>query len=294
MADSDADREAKPMGPLNKLETLVIVSIELEDLGGGGMPCMCLGGPWMRMGNVDGPGHRTDVSKGLLDGSGAQTDAPNASNRAGKDRLGHSDELVTYLGVEDVKHIINMTNGVGSPADVLTGHREAPSIETNAIIPENETKNVKTSRNQLKTQNTPIGPENRTPKCSTRWRKVNGGDVDVYAPWDVPIKVSKTTSRRIVFGRVKSGDTVFAPSVKGERVVEGDGNQSGGDGVDGDVDGATSGGDIDSKRVEAALLTGDSQHMRQIRRTRHRNSPVSSMPPIYPTERPNRLATWHH
>ena len=194
MADSDTDREAKPMGPLNELETLVIVSIELEDLGGSGMPCMCLGGPWMRMGNTDGPGHRTDVSKGLLDGLGAQTDAPNASNRAGKDMLGHSDELVTYLGIGDVKHIVDMTNGVGSPADMLTGHGEAPSIETNAIIPENEMKNVKTSRNQSKTQNTPIGPENGTPKHSTQWRKVNRGDVDVYAPWDVPIKVLKTTS----------------------------------------------------------------------------------------------------
>ena len=81
---------------------------------------------------------------------------------------------------------------------------------------------------------------------------------------------------------------MFVPSVKG------DGNRSGGDGVDGDVDSATSGGDVDSKRVKAVLLTGDSQHMCQIRRTRHRNSPVSSMPPIYPTERLNRLATWHH
>ena len=40
---------------------------------------------------------------------------------------------------------------------------------------------------------------------------------------------------------------VFAPSVEGERVVKGDGDRSGGDRVNGDVDGTTSGGNVDSK-----------------------------------------------
>ena len=42
---------------------------------------------------------------------------------------------------------------------------------------------------------------------------------------------------------------------------DGDGDR---DGDDGSMDGTTSGSDIDSKRVKVALLTGDSQHMRQI------------------------------
>ena len=68
-----------------------------------------------------------------------------------------------------------------------------------------------------------------------------------------------------------------------EGAGDGDGDR---DGDDGGMDGTTSGGDVDSKRVEVALLTGDSQHMHQIRRTRDRNVPVSSVPPIYLADRP--------
>ena len=149
MADGNTDCKAKPMGPLNELETLVIISIKLEDLGSGGMLHMCLEGLRMWMGNVDGPGHRTDVSKGLPDGSGAQMDAPNVLNRAGKDRLGHSDELVMYLGIGDMKHVINVTNGVGSPMDMLTGHREVPSIELDVLTTENEMLNVRMCQTKL-------------------------------------------------------------------------------------------------------------------------------------------------
>ena len=56
------------------------------------------------------------------------------------------------------------------------------------------------------------------------------------------------------------------------------------------MDGTASSGDVDSKRVEAALLAGDSQYMRQSRRNRTGNSPGSSWPPIRHPNCPNGLA----
>ena len=41
--------EVKPVGSSNKLETLVIVSIELEGPDGSGIPCVCLGGTQCRI-----------------------------------------------------------------------------------------------------------------------------------------------------------------------------------------------------------------------------------------------------
>ena len=83
---------------------------------------------------------------------------------------------------------------------------------------------------------------------------------------------------------------VIALSVEGERAVKGDGDRDSDDRGVGNVDGTTSGGDVDSKRVEAALLAGDSQRMHQNRRTRNSNLPMSSVPPIRLAERLNGLA----
>ena len=56
---------------------------------------------------------------------------------------------------------------------------------------------------------------------------------------------------------------------------------------DGDaIDGTTSGDGIDSTRVNAALLAGESQHTRQTRRRRNGDLPVSPRPPIQLGERP--------
>ena len=83
----------------------------------------------------------------------------------------------------------------------------------------------------------------------------------MYIPLDAPIQ---TASQMFAFGRlerageaiapeVESGGEAIAPVVEGKRV----GNDNG------DVDSMTSGDNVDSKRVEAVLLAGDSQHMRQ-------------------------------
>ena len=127
-----------------------------------------------------------------------------------------------------------------------------------------------------------------TPKHAICWKRVSDGDGDVYAPWHAPVK---TLGRTLAFGEVESAEKAIAPSVEGERAGDGDGGRNGDDrdgGQDGDVDGATSGSSIDSNRVNAALLAGDSQHMHYSRRKRDGNSPVSSWPPTNPTDHPYR------
>ena len=91
----------------------------------------------------------------------------------------------------------------------------------------------------------------------------------MYVPWNAPIKVLGTASRKIVFGRVESGDEAIASSLEGD----GDGDGDGDDGDVGDVDGTTGGGGVHSTRVKTALLAEESQHMRQTRRTRSNDLP---------------------
>ena len=72
-----------------------------------------------------------------------------------------------------------------------------------------------------------------------------------------------------------------------QRAVNSDGNRNGGDG---DVGDTTSGGNVNSSRVEAALLAAESQYMRYSRRKRNGDSPVSSGPPTSCADCPYRLA----
>ena len=85
----------------------------------------------------------------------------------------------------------------------------------------------------------------------------------MYAPWNAPVEALGTANRTFAFGEVESRDEAIAPSVESERAGDGDGDGYGDDGGDGDVGDTTSGGGVDSKRVETALLAGRSQYMRQ-------------------------------
>ena len=82
---------------------------------------------------------------------------------------------------------------------------------------------------------------------------------------------------------------MIAPDIEGE-TAEGNGDGDGDRyGDNGDGNGITSGGSVDSVRVNAALLAVESQYMRQDRRTRNGNLPMSSRPPIRHLNRPYRL-----
>ena len=118
---------------------------------------------------------------------------------------------------------------------------------------------------------------------------VSASSTNVYVPLDVPIE---PTSRTFAFRELESGEMVIVPNVEGERAGDGDGDRNGDgsdDGGDGDVDGMTSGGDVDSTRVEAALLAAGSQHMCQDQQTRSKNLLVSSGPLTHCSEHPYRL-----
>ena len=119
---------------------------------------------WMWPGDVDGPGCGMDVSKGLPDGTEAQTDASNASNRAGTNRLSHTDGAGTYLGVGDVKHPVLETDGIGCHMDASTGKMDASSIKMDARIPINETEIIRTHQKMSETQNSPVMHETVTPE----------------------------------------------------------------------------------------------------------------------------------
>ena len=99
----------------------------------------------------------------------------------------------------------------------------------------------------------------------------------MYVPWNVPVEALGTAKRMIAFRQVESRDEAIAPSVEDERADDGVGNRDG--------DGTTSGGSIDSMRVNATLLAVESQHLRWSRRKQNGHLPVSSWPPIQPAER---------
>ena len=139
----------------------------------------------------------------------------------------------------------------------------------------NETDSIRIHWNGLETQNSPIGPENAMPEPTIQWRRVSPGDGDVSIPWNAPVEVLGWT---LAFGEVESRDEAIAPVVEGETACDGDGNV--------DVDGTTSGGNVDSIWVEVAWLAGESQRMCYSRRTRTEDLLVSPVPPIHHAECP--------
>lgn len=96
--------------------------------------------------------------------------------------------------------------------------------------------------------------EIKLPKHTVQWRGISAGDIDVYVPLNAPIK---TTSQGFIFGQVKSGNKALGAgewvlaSVEGNKANDGDDSD---DTRDGDMDGTTSSGGIDSTRVNEALL----------------------------------------
>ena len=84
----------------------------------------------------------TDESRGQADGTTGETDASNASNKPEMAVVSHSEGAGTYLGARDTKHVIEVSDGIGSHADTSSGHGNVLSVETHAIKPENKMANV--------------------------------------------------------------------------------------------------------------------------------------------------------
>ena len=197
-ADGSAGRGTGPADTSNELTEFVILSIESEDLGNGGVPRIRLGSMSWRADDANGPGSRadgpsceTDVLSSQADASRRLTDVLGKST--GTEMAGMScDE-----GPGGAKCNVRETDGIGSHADTLTRQMHAPSVETDRIKPENETLNVRTRRIKRIAQNLPIGAQIETSKCSIRWSRVSIGNGDVYVPADAPIE---TASQMFSFG----------------------------------------------------------------------------------------------
>ena len=187
---TDLERDADTS---NELTEPLTMTIEPDDADGGGVPSVYLGGTCWHAGNVscpegqsDGLGCQMDGPNGQADGSRGSADALNALNRAETEVIGRAG---TYLSVGDAKCLVKETDGVGCHMDASTGQTDAPSVETNAIKPENDPETISIPRKKVKPQNPPNGPENGTPEPIIRWKRVSVNDVDVYLPWDAPVEV---------------------------------------------------------------------------------------------------------
>jgi len=231
---------------------------------------------------TDGVGNHADASSGHTHVPCVETDSITTANESEIVSTPRKKTKPPNSPMETAKRHPDEPNGCGSRADWS-------SVRTDAHCGGNETERVRTRQIGSKMQYSPGTRETTTLKRPRRWRRVSADGIHVYVPWNVPIEVLGTASRKIVFGRAESGDEAIAPSVEGERAGDGDGDGYGDDGDDGDEGDTTSGGDVDSFRVEAALLAGDSQLERQSRRTRPGNLPVSSVPPTYRERRPYGL-----
>jgi len=230
-------------------------------------------------------GHRShaDTSSTRTHASCVGNDVKTAANAMETVKTSRNKQKLLNSPNGTTKWTPDMPNGSGSHMDALSVHMDMHCIGNTMEMAENTTKNVRTCTKESETRNSPNGISITTAKPTSRWRRVSVDSGDVYVPLNVPIVVP---SQNFVFGRPESGDEAIAPSVEGERAGDGDG---GGYRDVGDVDSMTSGGDIDSKQVEAVLLATDSQHMRQSRRLQRNDLPVSSRPPIHHEEHPYRL-----
>ena len=135
------------MGTPNESDRLVNMSIESESPEGGETLRIHL--RKMRL-------HADDMNC-LENGA----DASNASNRAETACISSGDEVDTYLGAGDAKHMVNVTDGVGSQTNVSSGHKDVSSIQTDANKPANTPDIVSTPQKRQKSPDIPIGSTKR-------------------------------------------------------------------------------------------------------------------------------------
>jgi len=230
----------------------------------------------------NGLGNRADRWNVHTDVQSVDTDAVTTANATETVRTPRRKQKPPNSPEETARRRPDEPNGCGSHADASSVHTDTHCVENETETAENEAESIRSRRTGSRTRNSPNGRDIATPKLTVRWRKVSVDGSDVYVPRNAPID---TTNRRIVFGRVESRVEVIAPNVEGERAGDGDGDGNGGDG-EGDT---TSGGDVDSFRVKAALLAAKSQYTRYSPRSRRNDLPVSSSPPVQFANRPYGL-----
>ena len=228
---------------------------------------------------TDGVRSQTDVSTGHGEVPNIQTDAIKPVNKPENISIPPEKAKPPDLPVKTVKRTPDEPNGLGNQTDGSSVRTDIHSIGNERQTAENNAKNVRTRQTVEKTQDSPYTAEIEPSKHPRRWRRVSADDISVYLPGNMPVEA---LDRTFAFGQLESGETAIAPNVEGKRACNGDGERN-------SEGGTTSSGSIDSVRVNSALLAVKSQYMRRGRRTRKRDSPVSSGPTIHPADRPYGL-----
>ena len=193
------------------------------------------------------------------------------------------------LPVEAARCAPEESDGLGDQMDTSSARTDIHSAGNETEMSEIEMKIVSNCRNGSKTRNSLYTHEIVTSDPTYQWKRVSVEDIDVYLPWNAPIEALGQT---LAFGEVESGEKAIAPGFEGEGAGIGIGDRNGGAGADagdGDEGNTTSGSGVDSIRVKAALLAAESQPMRQTRRTRSNDLPMSSGSPIRHANRPYGL-----
>ena len=176
-----------------------------------------------------------------------------------------------------IRHI-GEADGWGNHADGSGVCKDTQCIEMDAKTAENANRKVKTCQRRSRSLNSPCRLKIETAKRPGQWKHISNHGNGGYAPQNGPIEGLGTRIRKFVFGRsleVLGMDESVEASVEGER----DGGKD--EECDGDVDGTVSGDDVDSKQVEAARLTAESQQTRNNARIQQNDLPVSPGKPAH-------------
>ncbi|KIM59036.1 hypothetical protein SCLCIDRAFT_27615 [Scleroderma citrinum Foug A] len=270
-ADGDASHGTGPADTSNELTEFIAMLIELEDLGSGGIPHgqsdVLKGhgdsaGMYLSAGGAKHPVYETDGARthvGTLtrqtDASSVKTNTVIPANMPENIRSSQKKAKPPDLPVEASRRRPDEPDGCGNHADASSAHTDSHCIGNGTETAENNSRNVSKCQMEAQTQYSPNAPEIKTSKPICRWRKVSGGNIDGYVPWNAPVEAP---SQMFAFGEAESRDKVIAPDIEGE-TAEGNGDGDGDRyGDDGDGNGITSGGSIDSVRVNAALLAVES------------------------------------
>ena len=89
---------------------------------------------------------------GGRDGKQSSLDGTSSSD----DIYGQCNSAETYLGGGDTKHSVDTTNSIGSHMDVLSGHWDMPSVETNTITPATTPEIIRIPRKKNNLPDSPI------------------------------------------------------------------------------------------------------------------------------------------
>jgi len=166
---------------------------------------------------TDGVGSHTDASSVHTDVHSIKTNTLTTANVSETVSKRRNEPEMPNSPMETAKRHPDKPNSCGSHADGSSARTHAYCIGNDTQTATNEAESVRMHQNGSMTQNSPNGRDIAMPKVARRWRRVSVDNGDVYVPWNTLIAIP---SRKIVFGRVESGDEAIAPSVEGERAGE--------------------------------------------------------------------------